>query len=279
VNKLLIYKRRIIQSLSLVLLHSSWGPEAKWLCLPVLSCHSCRLSWFACPVGVLVQYAGNHLFPFFALGTLLRAGVLFGRLFCGWVCPFGFLQDLLFKLPTRKFLLPRWTRWLKYGVLGAMALAIPYVLGGETLYSFCRVCPASALQVSIPNLIAGSALSGPTLMKLGFLAGILVMVVATSRAFCKILCPLGALFAPLNHLSFWTVGKVPEEGDCLKCGKCDRVCMMDGAPSERIASGVAPNRMAECIVCHECGKACPVTVRELRSAGGSSSADSKPPAD
>ena len=61
--------RRAVQFGTRLLLHSSWGAEAKWLCLPVLNCHSCQLAWVACPIGVLVHYAGLHVFPFRAVGT------------------------------------------------------------------------------------------------------------------------------------------------------------------------------------------------------------------
>ena len=113
--------RRAVQTVSLLLLHSSWGPELKSFCLPVMNCHSCALSWFACPIGVYVHYAGYRLFPFLAVGTVLIIGVFLGRFLCGWVCPFGFLQDLLHKIPSPKFRLPRWTAAIKYVVLVVMA--------------------------------------------------------------------------------------------------------------------------------------------------------------
>ncbi|MCE5248592.1 4Fe-4S binding protein [bacterium] len=252
-------KRRITQLLSLLMLHSSWGPELKWFCNPVLSCHSCVLSWFACPVGVFVHYSGYHVFPFLALGTVLLIGVLFGRLLCGWVCPFGFLQDILHRIPTRKFTLPRWTGSIKYAVLIFMVLLIPFFLGSETMYSFCRICPASALQVTIPGLVSTGFkdISLSMAVKLTVLAVVLVLVIFSSRAFCKTLCPIGALLAPLNFISVWTVS-VPTE-TCLSCKRCDKACPTDVTPSERIAEGIAPNRSPDCIVCHECQSACTIT--------------------
>ena len=239
-----------------MLLHSSWGPELKWLCNPVLSCHSCVLSWFACPIGVFVHYSGYHVFPYLAVGTVLLFGVLFGRLLCGWVCPFGFLQDLLHKIPGRKFALPRWTNNIKYLVLIGMVFLLPFLLGEQTAYSFCRVCPASALQVTVPGLITAGfqSIGVATVVKLAILVAVLVLVTFSSRAFCKTLCPIGALMAPLNFLSFWIV-KPPR--NCTSCEKCDQACPTDVSPSSRISEGIPPNRTLDCVVCHDCQPLCP----------------------
>ncbi len=249
--------RRSVQFVSLLLLHSSWGPEVKWLCNPVLSCHSCVLSWFACPVGVFVHYSAYHTFPWLAGGTVLLLGVLVGRLLCGWNCPFGFLQDLLHKIPSPKFALPNWTGYGRYLVLLVMVFCAPFFLGEETLWSFCRYCPASALQVTVPNLVQNGVgeVSGMLLAKLAVLVIALVAAVVSSRAFCKVLCPIGAILSPLNLITFWKV-KVPTQ-NCAGCGKCDTVCPQNGAPAERIAKGIAPNRSLECVVCHECQTTCP----------------------
>ncbi len=253
--------RRLTQLTSLILLHSSWGPQAKWFCNPVLSCHSCSLSWFACPVGVFVHYSGYHLFPWLALGTVLLTGVLAGRLFCGWVCPFGFLQDMLHRIPSPKIILPRWTSNIKYIVLAATVGVIPFYLGEETMLSFCRMCPASAIQVTLPYIVTAGpgALNAPITIKLGMLAGILLLASVSSRSFCKTLCPIGAMLAPLNHISILTVK--PPEKPCISCRKCDRVCPTGVEPSQRISEGIPANRALDCIVCHECRDKCALTSR------------------
>lgn len=258
-------KRRLTQFFSLLALHSSWGPELKWLCSPVLSCHSCALSWFACPIGVMVHYSGYHLFPFLALGLVMLLGALMGRFLCGWVCPFGFVQDLLHKIPSRKFTLPGWAGWGKYAVLGVMVFLLPFLWGESTMASFCRVCPAAALQVTVPGFFSGATiLSTLTIVKLSILAAVLVLAVVSSRSFCKAFCPIGALLAPLNYLSFWKV-KLPK-GGCVECGQCDRVCPVGGEPSSRIHERTPANRLGECIVCHDCREACPLKNRTPKSA-------------
>ena len=131
----LFMKRKIALFISTLLPHSSWGPELKWLCNPVLSCHSCVLAWFACPIGVFVHYSGYHLFPLFALGAMLLVGMLVGRLLCGWVCPLGLVPDLLHKIPSHKFVLPDWTAHLKYLVLFLLVFLFPFLWGEQTWLS------------------------------------------------------------------------------------------------------------------------------------------------
>jgi ferredoxin len=251
-------KRTITQAISLVLLHSSlwdWA-QLKWFCNPVLNCHSCALAWFACPVGVFVHYSGYHIFPFLAIGTVLLLGVFIGRLLCGWVCPFGFLQDLIYRIPSRKFVLPAWTSNVKYGVLILMVFMIPFFLGEQTFFSFCRICPAAALQSTIPNLVETGAswLQVVVMVKLGFLVFFLIISTLSHRAFCKVFCPIGAMLAPLNLICFWKIERPTKE--CVNCTWCDETCPPSGAPSSRISKGVSPSRVLDCIFCYECKNQC-----------------------
>ena len=205
--------RRIVQAASLVALNSSWASgQAKWLCVPVMNCHSCALAWFACPIGVFIHYAGYRVFPFLALGTFLLAGVLLGRFLCGWVCPMGFLQDLLHKIPGRKIELPAWTASIKYVLLALTVVALPFFLGADTQWSFCRGCPVSAMQATIPGLLGGDGGGLPTrtIVKLAILAAVLLLAVLNRRVYCRVLCPIGAGLAIFNHFSFWRVK--PAEG-------------------------------------------------------------------
>ena len=253
--------KTLVQTIAFLLLHSSRGLEAKWLCVPVLSCHSCALSYFACPIGVFAHFAGHHVFPLLAFGTVLLAGVLVGRLLCGWVCPLGFLQDLLYRIKTRKFALPACTGWVKYPVLVLTVFALPFAFGEETVFSFCRYCPAAGAQVSAPAVISAAfaedaAVSGWSLLKIGILAAVVVAAVFFRRGFCNVLCPIGALLAPLNFVSFWAVK--PPTSRCISCGKCNRACATAVEPSARILAGESPSRAADCVVCHQCQVVCPM---------------------
>ena len=102
------------------------------VCSPVFHCYSCPWATFACPIGILAQYGALHVVPYLALGTLLVVGSLFGSLVCGWACPFGFLQDLVARIPTPKLRLPGWLGLTRYAVLAGPGVPGSLLLrGGE----------------------------------------------------------------------------------------------------------------------------------------------------
>jgi len=198
-------------------------------------------------------------------GTLLLFGVLIGRLFCGWVCPFGLAQDVLHKIPGRKFALPEWASSGKYLVLLFMVLLIPFLAGESTMYSFCRICPAATLQVSLPNLIFSgfATVSAATVVRWGVLIIVIYFAIRSSRSFCKAICPIGAIMALLNYISFAVV-RLPKEA-CVSCQSCDSSCPMNVRPSERAIKEIPVNRTPDCIVCHDCKRACPVVNKRMEN--------------
>ena len=76
----------------------------KKLCLPGLNCYSCPGALGSCPIGSLQAVLGsrNFQFSFYIFGFLMLMGAVFGRFVCGWMCPFGLVQDLLYKIPFIK---------------------------------------------------------------------------------------------------------------------------------------------------------------------------------
>ena len=253
--------RTLVQSTALLALHTNFAQwvGAMWVCNPVMSCHACPLAWFACPIGILSHLTFWGLFPLLTLGMLIVLGVLIGRLLCGWICPFGFLQDLLYRIPSKKGRLPRWADWIKYPLLLLTVFLLPGLFGVD--YSFCTLCPTSFLQVTAPSFFTDQEFTvDPAFyLKAGVTLAVLLLAVRYSRFFCRVLCPIGALLALFNFLCFWRV-KPPTES-CISCGRCNRACPTDCRPAKRFLQEIPANRNMECVACHDCRPVCPVPDR------------------
>jgi ferredoxin-type protein NapH len=221
------------------------------VCGPVFHCYSCPLATFACPIGVLANFSALHMIPFAALGMLMVVGAVFGSFVCGWACPFGFLQDIVAKIPTPKFTLPAWTGCFRYGVLIAFVLVIPFLLGEEHSLFFCRLCPAGALEGALPNMaqlaLAGQPLVWPTAMKMTILVLILLAMFFTWRPWCTLFCPLGAIYSLFNRVSFLVLRFHPNR--CRECDRCRSLCRDGGRPVHRV-DGLRCVHCLDCTQCH-----------------------------
>jgi polyferredoxin len=212
----------------------------------------------ACPYGGVVTlwgYLSSGAFlretgplNLILLALLLVAAIGTGRAFCGWACPLGTVQEWLASLirrltggrtawlpmrPSRK--VNRALSWLKYGVLGwtvwASATAVV-----PPLIPFCPYRTLFTLNVG--SLLGWSAI-----------VGLITLSFAVERAWCRYLCPLGALLAVTNKISLWRIRK--DEVRCASCGLCDRACPVDLDVLREVEEG------AECIRCRSCVRACP----------------------
>ena len=226
--------------------------DSKGICVPGLNCYSCPGAVGACPLGSLQSALASYKFrfPYYVLGTLLLFGILCGRLICGFLCPFGLIQELLNKIPGPKLKKSCATRIIsktKYIILLVFVIIVPLV----KLYpGFCKyICPAGTLQGGLPLVLADEGLRS----MLGFLFSwkVIIMVVILAacvfcyRSFCRFLCPLGALYSFFNPVSFFGI-KV-DQSKCTHCNACVNKCKMD----------VRKVCDAECIQCGECIKSCP----------------------
>jgi polyferredoxin len=235
------------------------APVGQWLhgvpgC--VFHCYSCPLSSLACPVGVAANYAALMPvaleIPFLLIGLLLLVAALSGSLACGWACPFGFLQDLLGRIPARKIALPGWAGHFRYVVLVGLVLLLPMILGfkgipfEEQTISMCRLCPAGALEAGVPysvqSVLAGNGwiMSG---FKMAILLGFLAAAVFIYRPWCRIFCPLGGFLALFNRFSLFHLRFNPKE--CIECNLCRSRCSMGVKVDEKV-------NVSGCIRCLEC---------------------------
>jgi polyferredoxin len=301
---------------------------------------------------VLTYGSALRTIPVFAVASVLAVGVVLGRLVCGFLCPFGFLQDLLHRIPTRKIRLPQWVRYGKYATLGLLVFVLPWMLGFETsgylmvgrpevnagapgmldvkvkvenlgmedvkgvhldlayigvadrkevskqgrdfpevvvhpgqtvelphiqlpnqlataelavdspqstiqqtpryLLYFCKVCPSGTLTATLPALAKGDAglgtWGGGLWLRLGILGGILVLMVVAARPFCRMFCPLGAMYGLMAPAAL-TRMKI-DRAACVACGLCDKACPVELNVLKEIGG-------RECIACGDCKKACP----------------------
>lgn len=232
----------------------------KEACVPGLNCYSCPAAAASCPIGAMQAVIGSSQFHFayYVTGILILVGVLLGRAVCGFLCPFGWFQELLHKIPTKKFSTRRFRplTYLKYVILLLFVIVLPMTVVNEIGMGdpfFCKyICPAGILEGGIPLSIADSSirasLGGLFTWKGGILLGVIGMAVLFYRPFCKWLCPLGAFYSWFNKVSVYRFQV--NEDKCTACGACSRVCKMD------VAVFRTPNH-AECIRCGDCIAACP----------------------
>lgn len=240
--------------------------SGKWknFCAPGLNCYSCPAAALSCPIGALQAVSGSIKFDFsfYVVGIVLAFGVLLGRVVCGFLCPFGLVQELIHKIPSPKFHLPKPLRFVKYAVLFVFVLILPVAstdFSGSGEPTFCEyICPAGTLEGGIPMLLSHEELrqviGSLFALKMAILVFVAIGSVFIFRFFCKLLCPLGAIYGLCNKISLYRL-KVNQE-KCVNCGECARVCPMNVNPLEN------PNS-AECIRCGKCAHGCPVKAIKL----------------
>lgn len=251
VSAALVSWRSWVQTVFLLVWLDPLALRLHWICGPVFHCYSCPLATFACPIGVLANFSALHVFPFMALGLLFVVGSLLGSFVCGWICPFGFLQDLAGRVPVRKFELPEWTGYFRYVVLVGLVLAVPFFFGeGHPLF-ICRVCPAGALEGAVPHVIgqalAHKPISWPSAAKWTVLGLFLVGMVITYRPWCTLLCPLGAIYSLFNRVSLFFLKL--DSSRCTNCKLCHGSCNHGIRPNERANDP----RCIRCLECSRCG--------------------------
>ena len=233
--------------------------KTKSVCVPGLNCYSCPGAVGACPIGSLQNFLSSKSFkiPYYVVGLLLFFGAVLGRAVCGFLCPFGLIQELLHKIPFPKkkigtFPGDRQLRYLKYAILVIFVITLPIVV--KLTPAFCKyICPAGTLEGGIPIVLGhgtenGLKIGGLFYWKTSLLTLCLIACLFIYRPFCKYICPLGALYGMTNPISLYHMRLDAEA--CIHCGICAKTCPMQVDPSVKTNS-------AECIRCGACTSACP----------------------
>ena len=240
-----------------------YSGELKQLCVPGMNCYSCPGAKGSCPIGALQAVIGSpkYKFSYYVVGFLFFVGALIGRGVCGYLCPFGLVQDLLHKIPFVKkietFKGDRPLRKAKYLILLVFVILLPLFLVdiiGQGAPYFCKlICPVGMLEGGIPLVWMNSSMRGA----IGFLYAwkglILLLTILLSviiyRPFCKYICPLGAIYSLFNSVSFFRY--TLDHQKCIHCGRCKAVCEMQCNPVQNCND-------LECIRCGKCKNVCPV---------------------
>lgn len=236
----------------------------KFICTSALNCYSCPAAVTSCPLGALQNYMAvfkynllNSSFHpgFYVMGFLGIVGSIIGRMQCGWVCPFGFLQDLLYKVPSYKISIPRIFSYLKYILLILFIFIFPMFLldsfnVGQVWY--CKyICPAGTLQAAIPLLLLDPSLKEKIgwlfYMKFGIMGFFIIMMIISTRPFCRTACPLGAIYGLFNKFSLFKLKL--DKLKCTKCNNCFETCPMGLKVYEYTNS-------ENCIRCLKCKRGC-----------------------
>jgi len=233
--------------------------KLKGFFFPGLNCYACPLARFSCPLGSLQNFIGVKTFPFYVLGFMGLLGITLGRLVCGWICPFGFSQEILYRIKSFKIRVSQKHSYLKYLVLFVFAMILPLI---TTQPWFCKLCPAGGLEAGIPMVLLDPLLR--SLIGVLFYAKMIIVVTLVSfsifikRPFCRFICPLGAIYGIFNKFTFFKIQV--DEDKCIECYACQNVCPMD------VEIFKVPESL-DCIRCGQCIKACPTSALSFKYGG------------
>lgn len=258
------------------------------LLVVVLAGTVCSLSIAAfdvsCPTGVLQNIASSKALLLTSLGAglvLAALALLAGRLFCGWICPFGFVLDVIDKIlglkpPKRAVtsaagtwrsdlarLVPQKARELnlftnrnnKYGVL-AGAVTASAMVGNQ---AFCTVCP---IGIVCRGYGVQSALGGAELAVIPLIAA---MDVGAKRSWCRYFCPVGAAFALVARFAPVHIEIGADRCKKFSCKRCAEVCPVGIISENDLQAGQRPDiSRAECVMCLRCVDICPHKAAGIR---------------
>jgi len=234
---------------------------------PFLNCMACEMATGACPIGTLQWSLVEWRFPFYVIGLLLLSGVVAGRTICGWLCPFGFIADILNLISLKRIKLNKSTVYLKYGALASLFLA---PLFGVAV--FCLFCESGSIFGLLPYYATtgkagvmqilttpwwGSVFGWHVLVGLIFLT---LVVLVSGRWFCRVLCPLGAIYGLFNPISIIQVAH--DDSVCNDCNRCQKHCPM----AINLKDG-SHESTSSCIRCGRCTKLCKARKFTLRFPG------------
>lgn len=270
--------RRIIQVVAAIGINSYfigfmegtiYRGNLKKICVPGLNCSSCPGALGSCPLAMMqtsVAGMAGSQFKLFIFGFLALVGVTLGRFACGWFCPFGLIQELIYKLPLPKMAWQdrlKHLEKLKYAILILFVLLFPGLGSyGMSSTAFCKyICPVEVLEANLPMIIVRPSIMGVMgflfKWKLVLLLAIILLSIIIFKPFCRFICPLGAIYSLFNPISIYRLEV--DHDKCTQCGNCQAQCKFNIAVYED------PNNL-ECMRCNEC-LVCPTQALSIKRYG------------
>lgn len=246
----LALRRRVVQALLFLV-------TGQWLFMGFLRCPF-GVPFVSCAICPLTDCSGRFLFIPFAI-LALGGALLAGRIFCGWVCPLGFLQDAVALVrrrrrppagPARVRLRPV----VRFAALGVWVwLVVRFNYPPERAHAYVVRAPTVWNWEAVANAWSLGLARYP--VRAALLAVALLGALGLPRLWCRWLCPVGALLSLGNRFAPWGMGI--RRGLCTDCAACRRVCSVDTLPGN-----------LDCISCGECAPVCPEkAVRGLPGTG------------
>jgi len=237
---------------------------------PFLNCQACEMTTGACPIGYLQNLLAARIWPLSLVGSMVLFGLVLGKTICGWLCPFGFVSDLIDRISLRWYTLPRSLSYLRFWALGLVIVA-PLLYGFFGVLDrnfFCSLpCGSGKILGILPYYLttawpALSPGSGPSVPGEGVYDGTVVgvqlgltllmlvaMLLISGRVFCRVLCPLGGFWGLFHPVSL--AGVRHRAKTCSGCGICEQVCPMG------VSSGFSDFiDRTSCMSCGRCVKVC-----------------------
>lgn len=259
----------------------SWFSVLRWSCMIVSSgliiyggklfqqtFHGVEIPIFACPfneeqligascyylshIQILLEEGATKIIIF--LLSFLGSSILLGRILCGFICPMGFVQDVINGCRQKLHMESVDTDEKMYQKLNLVKFLLLIVflglgfLGGD----FCRICPAVTLSPAFAGFHVSLYVSG------FFMIILTALSFLKRRSFCNI-CPLGYLLGLLHRFSLF---KLKKNGvSCTECGACYEACPMGIKSILTTREGKDEKNIdvttADCIMCGECIRKCP----------------------
>lgn len=254
---------------------------------PFLNCQACEMASGACPVGMLQNLLARSILPIHLIGSMLLFGLVLGKSICGWLCPFGFISDIVDRFSLKIWSIPRGLSNLRYWVLAIVIIApLSFAFVGIADHNFfCSTfCASGKIYGILPYWLTTASDSffpvsrwisatGGSEAEVLFhivltLSMVLAMVMVSGRFFCRVLCPLGGFWGLFNGVSL--VGIEHRRSACSGCGACEKACPMGVS---RDFTGFVDR--TSCMSCGRCIPVCPVGARKYRFGLGSPAAEEK----